>query len=284
MPSGHLSPEDIFGYEHQLLLPRELVALEAHLTGCPQCRGRLARQMGVEVMVDSVRESLSPNVRTTHYWRYAAAAVLAMAAGFWLTHRKGDVDEPGPVQMALREQRIAVPAFLQELKPAHQILMGEKVPATVRLLSPAAIAVAGPRVVFKWQSADRQWRYQVRVFDAEGQPVLSGPETRETEWSTDRGLAAGSTYQWQLTAIRGDERVTVPPPSETPPKFRMVDAGTAARLRTLAHKQPNAHLLLAVEYGEAGLLEDARRELTEAIRSNPSRTELQAIMRNLPDR
>ena len=114
----------------------------------------------------------------------------------------------------------------------------------------------------------------------------SGIETESgeisgTDWMPDQDLATGINYQWQILAQHGSERVTFPKPTRNPPRFRVVDATTAARLRELAERRGGVHLLLAVEYGKAGLIEDARRELEAELKNTRHAEAVERLIHSL---
>ena len=94
----------------------------------------------------------------------------------------------------------------------------------------------------------------------------------------DIDLPAGVTYQWQILGQRGAERVTFPQPPEVPPRFRVLDSATSARLRELAKSHGDDPLLLAIEYSKAGLFDDARRELENAKRRSSDGAAIQRLM------
>jgi Tfp pilus assembly protein PilF len=64
----------------------------------------------------------------------------------------------------------------------------------------------------------------------------------------------------------------------------VIDPGVAARLRTLAKTRPGDHLLLAVEYARAGVVDDARSELEAELGANPSRGDVRALLHSLDGR
>ena len=289
--SGHLQPEILFGYEHRLLSAEELIEVQNHIASCADCRLTLAQRMDLGGMIDDTRSALHaskpPAFSFLHYASAAAAILIVSSLAIWFTRSRpaGRVSgESSAVKEALRTGRIDLPAFLEDLAPAKQVLMGEVPAAGTQLLSPQATAVLGQRPSFNWRTSASDWTYQVRIFTPGGEPVASSPEIRATAWTCDLDLPRGADYQWQLTAMRGAERVTLPAPSEKPPKFRVIDADTWERLHDLATQQPAAHLELGVEYARAGLLDDARRELTEAFRLEPSRPEIRVLLQSLSSR
>jgi hypothetical protein len=289
--SSHLQPEILFGYEHQLLSAEELIEVQNHIASCADCRLTLAQRMDLGGMIDGTRSALHASKPRAfsflHYASAAAAILIVSALAIWLARMRPAArvsGEPASVKEALRTGHIDLPAFLKDLAPTKQVLMGEAPDAGTKLLSPQGTALLGQRPRFNWQTSEGEWTYQVRIFTLGGEPVASSPEIRGASWTSDLDLARGADYQWQLTATKGAERVTLPPPSETPPKFRVIDADTWRRLRDLADQRPAAHLELGVEYAKTGLLDDARRELTEASQLEPSRREILALLQSLNSR
>ena len=292
MNSEHLPPELLFGYQHRLLLPEELRAVHDHVAGCEACRNQLAEVLNADQMARDVRSSIAlarkPARRFYSYLAAAAAIVLAVGASIWVwrlsirpsAEARGGDDAPS-VQAALRTGRIPLPGFLDQLAPPRETLMGGAPAASSRLLSPKATAVLGPSVRFQWEPLPGEWVYQVRIFQLSGELVLTSSEITASEWTVTQGLSPGADYQWQITATRGAERVTLPEPPETAPRFRVLDARVADRLQKLARLHPEAHLFLGVEYGQAGAVEDARVELTRAIQQGSQAAAARKLLESL---
>jgi len=285
MPSDHLAPETLFGYEHQMLSADELAEVHHHISICEACRQTLAQRVDLEGMADEVRSAIRErNARAFPYFAVTAAAILVVSGlAFWFAKTRPTQISANSeaVKEALRAGRVDLPPFLEDLAPVRQVLMGGEVPASVRLISPKATAVLAPRPEFRWEPSDGDWTYRVRVFTMGEELVASSPEIRSAAWVCDADLPAGANYQWQVTATKGSERITLPPPSETPPKFRVLSAADRTRLRDLAARQPTAHLELGVAYAQAGLLDDARRELAAAVLQDPARPDVRVLLDSL---
>ena len=290
-PGGHLLPELAFGYEQGLLSADELREVHDHIASCPDCRKLLAKRLDADAMVGDVREALGvERSRLRRWWPAlaAAAAVLVAVGGALRWARRAparvtiaDDDSDAPiVRDALRSGRLPTPGFLSGLASPRETLMGGTRPSPPRFFSPAATAVVAPAARFRWDALPGDWSYRVRVFRGNGEQAAESPEVSAGEWSADRPLAAGEDYAWQVVASRGAERITLPQPPDTPPRFRVLDGATAARLRQLAALRPGS-LLLAVEYARAGAVEDARSELTDFLRRNPGREDVRALLRSL---
>jgi hypothetical protein len=284
--SGHLRSETLFGYEHRLLTPEELTAVFAHTAQCADCRLALAARMNVNEMAADAQALLAspPQSTVRQFPRYVAAAALIVvsATAFWYSrsHPAASTESPA-VEQALRTGHMELPQFLGELQPRRQVLMGGPDAPAAQILSPRGTAVAGLPVEFRWQPLAGDWTYQVRVFTLTGDPVTTSPDVVTPYWSCQQDLKAGADYQWQVTAVRGSQRVTLPEPSETPPRFRVLDSASAQRVRELANRQQSDHLLLGVEYARAGLLDDARAQLSAAARLAPRRPEILRLLESL---
>jgi hypothetical protein len=289
---GHLLPELAFGYEQGLLSADELREVHDHIASCSDCRKLLAERLDADTMVEDVRGALDAGRPGTRRWwpaLAATAAVLVAVGGALRWARRApapvnvaedDSDTP-VVREALRSGRLPTPGFLGSLASPRETLMGaESKPGPPRFFAPAATAVLEPAPRFRWDALSGQWTYRVRVFRENGEPVAESPDLSVGEWNADRPFPAGENYAWQVAASRGAEKITLPQPPDTPPRFRVLDGATAARLRNLAGRRPGS-LLLAVEYAQAGAVENARSELAAFLRLHPGREDVRALLRSL---
>jgi hypothetical protein len=265
-----LTPELVFGYEQGLLSPAELRAVHQHVQDCAACRDRLAQSIDITGLLYSASEEPP---RQRNYLPYAAAAAILVAsftAWFWIQYRHK------PAAIA----RIELPAFIQDLNPPRQTLMGAPATAPAAEMSPRGTAVIDARPTFRWSSRSGEgWIYKVQIFDAASDLVLESPEIQTTHWTPEQDLAPGVNYQWQVTAARADARLTLPGPPGTPPRFRVADSAQAARIRDLIARGAS-HSDLAAAYAEAGLLLEARHQVEAAIQDHPNDSNL----RHLRDR
>jgi hypothetical protein len=197
-----------------------------------------------------------------------AVAFFAVASGaIWYSlHRAALVDVAGlhdretiTEQQAdgdvLEAGRLPLPDFVKDLAPSSTARPG------LEFISPVATMVMDGRPMFRWKPLGDSWNYVVRVSRPGSDVVAESGEISSREWIPAADLPSGITYQWQVLARRGAESRMFPQPPETAPRFRVIDSATSQRLRELAEKRGGVHLLLAIEYGKAGLIEDARREL-----------------------
>ncbi len=123
------------------------------------------------------------------------------------------------------------------------------------------------RPTLRWSPLPGATIYVVTLQDqATGQAISSVSLTR-TEWVPDQALTRGTTYAWQVAASgSGGAETVVPRPPDPPARFRVLGASDAEHFQTL----PASHLVRGVLYANAGLLDDAERELAALSAQNPN--------------
>lgn len=178
----------------------------------------------------------------------------------------GDILEAG---------RLPLPDFVKDLTQPRQDA------GDLELILPVRTAVLSGHPTFRWKALKGDWSYRVRVSRLDSGVAAESGEISGTDWTPEADLASGNNYQWQILAQRGNERLTFPQPPRNPPRFRVVDATTSARLRELAGKRGGVHLLLAIEYGKAGLIVDARRELEEELKTTRHAEAVERLIHSL---
>lgn len=174
-------------------------------------------------------------------WYSLHRAALVDVAGL---HDRETITEQQADGDVLQAGRLPLPDFAKD-------------PPGPQFISPVATAVLDGRPTFRWKPLVGDWIYVVRVSGPDSSLVAESGDLSSPEWTPASDLPSGITYQWQILARRGSERITFP----QPPRFRVIDPATSQRLRELAKKRGGVHIMLAIEYGKAGLIEDARREL-----------------------
>ncbi len=263
--------------------------MHEHLDVCEACRISIAEQSGLAGMEADIHYSLQrkePARRS--FWesrrpyRYAAAALFLVAAGitFWSTHPTPVPANPA-VTEALSTGKIPLPAFLPELAGRREVLMGGTRNSGSEVMSPSGTVLLDSRPSFTWTALPGKWGYNVHVYGPDGNVFTESGAIETTTWICRRDLSPGTTFQWQVTAIRGDERRTLPSPPDVPPRFRIADAATSEHLWRLRGTN-TSHLELAVEYGRAGLLAETRREMEAAVAKSPNDPRLRRLLDSVP--
>ena len=266
-------------------------ALEAYVDGrlSPSERAEidaLAAQSSIvaEDLADlrAVREHLPvPVGRTNVQWGRIAAGLgiaASVTVAVWLLNRPVEPpreaepvaassltgDEQARVTAAVAAGRIELPASVSEtIRPRGTLLAPQSTPARFGPLGPVGTAVRSSRPTFSWSDAGAD-AYTIAVFNETFAEIARSPRVVGTSWTPEAELPRGKTFVWQVTAHRGASSDTEPKPPQPEARFAVLDAAVAARIEEQASRLANEPLALGVLYAEAGLLADARAELTRA--------------------
>ena len=283
-------------------------ALEAYVDGrlSPSARAEIdalaARSAIVaEDLADlrAVREHLPVTVgRRGIRWGQIAAGLGVAASvtlAVWLFTRPLDAprealpvvasaltaDEKARVDAAVAAGRIEWPASASALiRPQGTLLAQQGTPARFGPLGPVGTAVRSPRPTFSWSDAGAD-AYTVAIFTETFTEVARSPRVTGTSWTPEQELPRGETFVWQVTAHRGASSETEPRPPQPEARFSVVDAATLARVEEQAARLADNPLALGVLFVEAGLIADARDELTRAAEIPGSADAARRLLRSL---
>jgi len=174
------------------------------------------------------------------------------------------------VKTALATQRVETPPTLTALIGKTSTLLGgssEGLP--FELLRPVATIVETSRPTFRWRPLLGATRYVVTVYDANLSPVESSRSLVRTDWKVSHSLQPGAVYSWQVTALKDGKEVTSPAPPVTEAKFKVLEKSTARELESVERSQAASPLILGILYAQAGLLDQAEKELRSVPDANP---------------
>lgn len=186
------------------------------------------------------------------------------------------------VRLALVAGRLEMPPGLAEFLPRRSALRGRDPDAPLfRLTGPRGV-VAKARPTFGWTPAPGAISYRVVVADSEGRAVarsdaLPGGVTR---WVPAAPLRPGEVYSWMVFAEVAGETLTAPTPADPEAKFKLLDPGAAALIERI-RAASSSRLALAVAYADAGMREEAGRELEALRRENPRSPLVARLLRSL---
>jgi hypothetical protein len=174
------------------------------------------------------------------------------------------------IKNALQNGRIVTPSAISEVTTKAGVLMGSSSPGvSFALQSPVGTFVQSSRPVFRWRSLKGTSSYVVTVYDAAFQVIAKSGELSRTEWMPPDELERGITFRWQVTANVGGRQVKSPVPPAPEARFKVLESSKAEELQHIRQTFTDSHLALGVLYAQAGLLDDAERELQMLIRANP---------------
>jgi cell division protein FtsB len=186
------------------------------------------------------------------------------------------------VKQTLATERIETPPLLAGLIGKSGTLMGPTAEGhPFALLAPLGTVVMSDRPTFRWRALEGADSYVIRIYDAEFNEVAVSPQLSETAWPLGQALERGRTYSWQVTARVGEREVRSPIKPAPEARFMVLDRAKANELAKAKNAGAGSHLTLGILYAQAGLLDDAERELQSLLRANPQSALAQKLLRSV---
>ena len=186
------------------------------------------------------------------------------------------------IRGALQTGKIEQTSDLAQLASPPSTLLGESADGLpFRLIAPVGQVVRTEEPTFRWRPLAGAESYTVIVTDADLNEVATSPPLNTTEWRMSKPLKDGVIYSWQVTALKDGVRVTSPVMPAPQAKFKVIDRATSEIVQQAQRAYPTSHLTLGVLYAEAGLLDEAERELRALVRDNPRAAIAQKLLRQV---
>jgi hypothetical protein len=172
------------------------------------------------------------------------------------------------VKQVLSNGRIGIRPRPDDLATAADPVMGGgERDGLFKINGPSGKMLLTDRPTLSWQPLSGTESYRVDVFDSNLKKVASSGALRSTAWSTR--LSRGMTYTWQVTANRDGHEFKAPQTPQSAARFHIVSNEHYSEISSFQKKYRDSHLLLAIAYADAGLRDEAVRELKIVARQNP---------------
>jgi len=186
------------------------------------------------------------------------------------------------VETVLLARDLSYPTSMVQLRQTPSTLLGESdkgVPFA--LLAPVGKVILTDRPSFSWSKYDGATSYRVSVFDSNANEIETSPPLTVTEWAVTKPLARDQVYTWEVTAIK-DGKETISHVLPAPPaKFRVIGQRPADEIERAQHLSPPSHLTLGVLYVNAGLFDEAEKEIKFIAEANPHNPLIKKLLRRL---
>lgn len=193
-------------------------------------------------------------------------------------------DERARVERAMASGRIELPAEVAALILSRKVRSNPPAPGPLfSPISPVGTAVRASRPQFTWSDAGAD-AHTVTVFDHGDNAVVRSARVGGTSWTSTIELARGETYRWQVTAHRGARNETEPRPPRPDARFIVLDAATVARVEEAQSRLAREPLALGILLAEAGLVSEARVDLTRALKSPGAAAAARRLLESLDAR
>ena len=310
----HPTDSELERYAKGVLSAGDLLRIDDHLASCLQCRRRAAEAVGatgrLADAVAGIKQELAtasdatrrPMIRTAAPWAaLAAAAVLAIAADIvWGTRTSAPAPEPSAAQVAripadqlstaehaavdaaIASGQLTAAPELAQLRARAGVLMGSQAETfAFGPTYPVGIVVDTDRPTLEWSPADEATAYRVSIFDENFNMVATSGWQKDTHWTVATPLNRGTSYVWQVTARVHQGEVVAPAPPQPESRFKVTSVEQSAQLADLRKRAGDSHLALAVLLAEAGVLDEAERELSLAHTANPESSAVKRLQSNL---
>jgi anti-sigma factor RsiW len=298
--ASHLDPdEDLFPWVDGTLDPSRRLEVAEHLEVCERCR---------EDAMAASAESRAQHKTRRFPLAIAAAVFLAFFAGLIAialrnsgpknnprsvstihpvpATRNGSTPSPAArvvdprVAAAIQRGAFDFPPALAELRAEPDVLRGKVEKAHTVPLSPAATFVETATPIFSWTAPPAEVG-EVIVMDGDRE-IARGLPTARRVWTPPRALPRQTTLTWQVRMHRADgSTYVIPRVPDAPPMFRILDAATADRIAGERRLHADDPLLLGVLEAQAGLIDDARRDLARAAAKDAA---ARALAASIPPR
>jgi len=275
----HVSEEELVLLVQDRLPAPARDATLRHLKECSTCAGQ----------ADELRGWTAVPTARTNWSRFAVAAAVLLAvllpALVWQLRGRSPAATPSSltgletlptddqtrIRAALNAGTASLPAFVTEIAPTRETLMGSGTrPDTFDLVSPVGTGVVSDRPRFEWQMVERSDGYVVTIFDERSNEIARSPTVTTAGWSPTVPLARDRTYVWQVTAHRGAETITAPVPPASPGRFHVIDRRSAEELERLETQYPQSHVLLGLLYMQHGVVGAAATQLRQVQPTDPN--------------
>ena len=187
--------------------------------------------------------------------------------------------EQALLEAALRTKRIAVAPLPQELRREAEGRMGSnnEAPPPFTLIGPARKIVLTTTPRFTWNPLAGADSYNVKLFDDTYHFVMESGALHTNSWVVpeSKALTPGKIYVWKVVAVKDGAEVSSNAPAAgargglTEARFKVLESAKAQEIEHAKRAYGRSHLLLGIVYARAGLLDEAKRELSNLLRSNP---------------
>lgn len=174
------------------------------------------------------------------------------------------------LKKALAGGRVERPSTLKGLaRPPSELMGGGGQEGGFSVVEPAGSVLLTDRPTFRWTPLEGATAYVVELYDGDFNLVAASPPLDGRSWAPPQPLARGRVYAWQVKATKDGQEVTSPRPPAPQARFRVLDRAKANELAKARRAYPSSHLTLGLLYAEAGLLDEAERELRLLQKANP---------------
>ncbi|MBI1760415.1 MAG: zf-HC2 domain-containing protein [Acidobacteria bacterium] len=174
------------------------------------------------------------------------------------------------VLLALQAGKVTLPAAPAPLGNRPDVLLGAPAGGeTFALRAPVGKVVLADRPQLRWQPLKNATSYRVTIFTANYESVAQSQDLSTTTWTPPQPLPRERVYLWQVTASKDGQEIKAPVAPAPEARFKILDQAKADEIAAARRRTPVSNLLLGLLYAQAGLFDEAERELQKLAQANP---------------
>jgi anti-sigma factor RsiW len=186
------------------------------------------------------------------------------------------------VKEALTDQRLEKSSLLEGLsRPVTSLMGSDREDGEFFVLEPKGKVLITDRPTFRWSSLAGATHYVVEVYDGRFNLVITSAPLIANSWTAPQPLRREVVYSWQVRAVKDGKEFSSPRPPAPQAKFRILDQAKTNELAEAQRMYASSHLTLGLLYTQAGLLDEAERELRALQRANPNSVLVQQLLANV---
>ncbi|HQR36268.1 MAG TPA: zf-HC2 domain-containing protein [Blastocatellia bacterium] len=179
---------------------------------------------------------------------------------------------------ALKSGKVNLTPAPTGLKARAETLLGDPgKEESFALISPVGKIELSPRPQLRWQALSGATSYRVLVFTTNYETVAQSEALTGTTWTVPRSLASNQIYVWQVIAVKDGREIKAPVAPAPEARFKILDQAKAKEIAAAR----DSHLLMGLLYAQAGMRDEAERELQILAKENPKTSIAQQLLDNL---
>lgn len=187
-------------------------------------------------------------------------------------------DQQQLVISALKSGKVTLARVPSGLIKRADTLLGDSAEGkSFRLTSPVGKLELAQRPQFRWQALPGATSYRVTIFTTDYETVTQSSPLATTAWTPPRALTRNQIYLWQVIAIKDGQEIKAPVAPAPEARFKILDQATADKIAAAR----DSNLVLGLLYAQAGLYDEAERELKKLAKENPQSNIVKQLLDDL---
>lgn len=188
-----------------------------------------------------------------------------------------------PFNAALNSGKIGINPEIAKMR-SMAVYMGRSNEDRFDLLTPTGLAIREDKPFFRWQPLKSAVKYKVQLVDKTIEKTFLDVFVESAELQSGFELERGHRYRWHVVAIlKSGEEVEGSFMNRFYGDFFVMTAEQVGKIEEAekyyrSSKEPLAHIALAMRYADAGLIEDAERELKSYLKLKPNSPEAKKML------